>query len=514
MEFGGHRYYQEPITIPHGYYYNDRNIPLIMTNSTRPDPRAYPMGGPVGGTRLRGSLGREDNILETGQSRRRIGIACARCRKRKIRCSGDPGNGTGCTNCRSAGVEPSACVFHRVGSDHVSTVLDSINLANSLAGIATPHTIMPAYNTGGPMFPRAGHHTYPQLDTKSVYPPTWTVPYSEDTSPVEAYNLDQPGAYLPNQGTMPPPNTYGSNYRWGQAGGKTYPNGTATYLGHEPLSVYGNPGLSYVQSSTRSTASETHSPLNMTALQLSLPGGPYPRSAQASDQTAPQQRQLPIPMPSPAQTTRNVVDQLQDQRLRSAQAMSGTSRTNAGSFPKLELPYNSDCEVQVPVGTDASASDNATQATTSAPMPNTTDATLSFLPIATPVPENDTSDSTETHLSFSASTLLEPLPVPAVPTTYSNFRNYNLPTSSSTETTLTLTRQESQTNLYSFNPQSKRHSGDSVNDSAALVSGHRYTPLNQNQLRHQQSFDDLRRDSFATKAMPTHRASTSDLDSV
>ena len=35
-----------------------------------------------------------------------------RCRKRKIRCSGDPGNGQPCNNCKNAGSEP--CRFLRV----------------------------------------------------------------------------------------------------------------------------------------------------------------------------------------------------------------------------------------------------------------------------------------------------------------------------------------------------------------------------------------------------------------
>lgn len=42
-----------------------------------------------------------------------LGIKCMRCRKRKIRCSGDPGDRTGCTNCKSAG-ETETCQFLRV----------------------------------------------------------------------------------------------------------------------------------------------------------------------------------------------------------------------------------------------------------------------------------------------------------------------------------------------------------------------------------------------------------------
>lgn len=42
---------------------------------------------------------------------------CARCRRRKIKCTGDPGNGSGCQACRSSGADLSACTFDRVGLD-------------------------------------------------------------------------------------------------------------------------------------------------------------------------------------------------------------------------------------------------------------------------------------------------------------------------------------------------------------------------------------------------------------
>ncbi|KAK4121180.1 hypothetical protein N657DRAFT_657784 [Parathielavia appendiculata] len=46
--------------------------------------------------------------------RKRIAVACGRCRKRKIRCSGDPGQGQPCSNCKNAGVDQ--CQFLRVSS--------------------------------------------------------------------------------------------------------------------------------------------------------------------------------------------------------------------------------------------------------------------------------------------------------------------------------------------------------------------------------------------------------------
>ncbi|KAM7216416.1 hypothetical protein V8F06_008236 [Rhypophila decipiens] len=57
-----------------------------------------------------------DQQLESDPApqRKRIAVACGRCRKRKIRCSGDPGNGTACSNCKNAGVDE--CLFLRVQS--------------------------------------------------------------------------------------------------------------------------------------------------------------------------------------------------------------------------------------------------------------------------------------------------------------------------------------------------------------------------------------------------------------
>ncbi|KAK4140009.1 uncharacterized protein C8A04DRAFT_32507 [Dichotomopilus funicola] len=51
---------------------------------------------------------------DSGPQRKRIAVACGRCRKRKIRCSGDPGQGQPCSNCKNAGVDQ--CQFLRVAS--------------------------------------------------------------------------------------------------------------------------------------------------------------------------------------------------------------------------------------------------------------------------------------------------------------------------------------------------------------------------------------------------------------
>ena len=47
-------------------------------------------------------------------SPRLTNLQCARCRKRKIRCSGDTGDGQQCNNCKQAGLEQGQCLFLRV----------------------------------------------------------------------------------------------------------------------------------------------------------------------------------------------------------------------------------------------------------------------------------------------------------------------------------------------------------------------------------------------------------------
>jgi hypothetical protein len=75
----------------------------------------------------------DEPLTAGGQARRRIAVAvrtpnrshsnfvidlyvsqCGRCRRRKIKCSGDPGDGTGCQACRSSGVKLEECNFCRV----------------------------------------------------------------------------------------------------------------------------------------------------------------------------------------------------------------------------------------------------------------------------------------------------------------------------------------------------------------------------------------------------------------
>ncbi|KAK3358717.1 hypothetical protein B0T25DRAFT_447871 [Lasiosphaeria hispida] len=59
---------------------------------------------------------------DSAPQRKRIAVACGRCRKRKIRCSGDLGGGQPCQNCKNAGADP--CLFLRVSSREAQLLND------------------------------------------------------------------------------------------------------------------------------------------------------------------------------------------------------------------------------------------------------------------------------------------------------------------------------------------------------------------------------------------------------
>ncbi|KAJ6121393.1 hypothetical protein N7512_003858 [Penicillium capsulatum] len=58
-------------------------------------------------------------------------VQCSRCRKRKIKCSGDTGDGQGCTNCRSAGPTAGNCQFLRVSPSKLSVDIQADQVSPS-----------------------------------------------------------------------------------------------------------------------------------------------------------------------------------------------------------------------------------------------------------------------------------------------------------------------------------------------------------------------------------------------
>ncbi|KAF2177678.1 hypothetical protein K469DRAFT_602568 [Zopfia rhizophila CBS 207.26] len=522
-----HRYSRNPsVGIAHYYFSADRNVPLTVSHASRLDPRGCPVSGP----RSRGNMGREEQTTENAQTRRRIAVACARCRKRKIRCSGDPGNGSGCQNCRSSGVDLSACQFHRVGSSDAVTVMQNVNWANAVGNLATvsnPNAMMPIYDaTASSLYSRTFPSShYPQANTKSLFPQTWTVPYSEEASPVENYGPDQSAPYLSTQNDVA--NAYGQSYRWNQTDQKTLHNGHNAYLEHEAAitSSYTPSRLPYISTSNvrPTVTTEGLSPLNMTALQstlpIALPERPLQRQIQIPENTVPP-RHLPILPPPPSQPIRNPVDEFQDRALRSSQVASGSSMNTNGAYAKAAMAWNvetagSDAHGHTSV--ESASAEIATLPISSkdyASATNVTEGVLGYIPATASVTEEPAPSTVTPLLNFSTSTLLETIPAPATSANYSNFRNYALPTSSSAETLSLLTRQSSSTNLYSFSTDStsKRSSLGDASSKTTLVSGQQYTPLCQPETQHTASLEALRPQPFESQRVPTHHASMSNLN--
>lgn len=72
----GRRYSSHGLSFPDYYsHYNERNVPLALSQHARSDPRGYPIGGPVGSPRRNPGAGRDEHTMEIGHARRRIAVA-------------------------------------------------------------------------------------------------------------------------------------------------------------------------------------------------------------------------------------------------------------------------------------------------------------------------------------------------------------------------------------------------------------------------------------------------------
>ncbi|KAL6915636.1 hypothetical protein FSHL1_007085 [Fusarium sambucinum] len=156
---------------------------------------------------------RDDDVTP---QRKRIAVACGRCRKRKIRCSGDTGNGGPCTNCKNAGYEP--CQFLRVASQETSLKGESFTYSleasrqyqarGSSALSSLPSSTpsypdgLPTYTTEAFVYRNPPNFTY---GTKSYCPLAWGNGYTDDHG--YNYALYQP-AYSPVHDS-----DYGMSYR-------------------------------------------------------------------------------------------------------------------------------------------------------------------------------------------------------------------------------------------------------------------------------------------------------------
>ena len=326
---------------------------------------------------------------------------------------------------------------------------------------------MPSYPTGSnttlyqrPM-PVQQYAQYPHLDTRSAYTSNWPVAYPEDTSPVEAYNLDQSSSYMPTSAIMTNANMYGSSYRGTHSTVRPLSHG-GSYFDQESFN-----GLPYTTPSSRMGSSDI-SPLDnsMSSLQLSLPERPHPRQPSLPESSAPQ-RQLPRPQVSGAQTSRNAVDQQQDARLRSAQAMGASIIDNRGSFSNSSITWSADGGTQGN-GSGVASLNDATQLIPQTPLPDSAESSMGYITTTASTSDDATATSagSQLELNFSTSELLDGMSASAPSTTYSCVRGSRQ-----------MAPPEPQTNLYSFSTAKRNSSSGDLSNDCALVSGHRYTPL-------------------------------------
>ncbi|KFY40268.1 hypothetical protein V494_03592 [Pseudogymnoascus sp. VKM F-4513 (FW-928)] len=243
------------------------------------------------------------------QHRRRIPVACGRCRKRKIKCSGPQGD-DGCHNCKLAGNDH--CQFNRVQSEELPFVKDSFNYDSSAAlrTIQRPRGLpcyTAAYGTPSMGNTLASQQSYRQIPLNEYQYPTkatyYTAPYGIDYTDdgvdysimphgFPQFNQDQIGLqYAPNPPARPWTPVPGSKSAGNAA---CYDSDSAcAYTSAQPL-IY-NHSASYPSRSSISTESSNFSFHGMAS---SLPA----TSALTSNE-----RVLPIPARPLTRTSDGVI---------------------------------------------------------------------------------------------------------------------------------------------------------------------------------------------------------------
>lgn len=354
-----------------------------------------------------------------------------------------------------------------MGSDAVHKVIDNMAIAHNLGHMANGQRMIPVYQTGSsnPLYQRPmpvpQYPQYPQLDTKLACTPVWAAPYSEDASLVEAFSMEQQSSYIPNSTAMASPSMC-SSYRGSDPAARTLHHGGPCF---DQESLHGVP---FTTSNGQINPSDI-SPLDtgMSSLQLSLPERSPSRQARSSEPSVPR-RQLPMPQPSPAQSGRNVVDQMQDARLRSVQASGSSAMDSRGSFSKLVLPWMVDGGNQANASGVSSGNDSA-QLVPHTRLHDTTETSVGYIPAMGSAADDvaTTSTTSQFNLNFSTSGLLGGMSASAQATPYSYVRGSH-----------TMLPTDSQVNAYntSENRLIKRVSSvGEMPDDCALSNGQHYS---------------------------------------
>ncbi|WYZ41255.1 hypothetical protein EsH8_V_000150 [Colletotrichum jinshuiense] len=192
--------------------------------------------------------------------RKRIAVACGRCRKRKIRCSGDSGNGLPCQNCKAAGAE--SCMFLRVASTEAPWVqpteqtfsyeLKAARAYQAQHALASPMGASPPHyasdiHEGLPRYPpTSAGYSYGAGKYYSANVPPWSATgYSDDGTSVDygatmgypyPYNSHDPSYYYRMTAAMKAAPSAGDLYVNTDATGYGY-GSSGTALVHRPAAA-------------------------------------------------------------------------------------------------------------------------------------------------------------------------------------------------------------------------------------------------------------------------------------
>ncbi|KAI1620967.1 hypothetical protein EDD37DRAFT_140042 [Exophiala viscosa] len=157
-----------------------------------------------------------------GGARKRVPVACQRCRKRKIKCSGNEDNNQSCANCINAG-HAETCHFLRVQSEDYYSLVGKMHTPPRYSPYSLPPNHRLNYVTLSSRYNPQSSLQYPTVPSNMDYGPyahpapgvDWTrAPYvgsyspypdDEDTSP---YSSHPPPYILPNTDPMTTANGY------------------------------------------------------------------------------------------------------------------------------------------------------------------------------------------------------------------------------------------------------------------------------------------------------------------
>ncbi|CAK3764856.1 transcriptional regulatory [Lecanosticta acicola] len=454
--------------------------------------------------------------MPPGHSRRRIQVACSRCRRRKIKCTGDPGDGSGCSACRSAGADKNACTFIRVGSHQLPVpavdMIPASTLPASNANVPAygADATVGAYDTS--LYQSQNQHrpSLPTLQTRTAYPE-----YDNyNTSPLDEYTYAS--STVPRQSVSSAYNT--GNFRPWTSGSVSAPV-TSTSMYYEPGAAFSfgdlhaaGPFPSTPTGRLPSVTAEAFSSLNMASLHSSLP-----------TQTV-QERRLPVPYTqSYQQSSFSTADVPQIRPLGSVPEQQPRVHIS-GIHSRHGMPWSHDGAQERAVSRSGS-------------MNSISAAQYHGLPMATAGAATNSSLMTEPILGYqfgatSSSPAVSPTSGPALSESFPNtsststmpgmlapfsslrasYSNYTgnddqqppRPSSS---------REAASTSLYSYSSGVDKYESRQSPPDETPTPQHRYAQLRHPQPQHAASLDELRRRaSHDQRAATAHRMSVSNLN--